>query len=551
MNLCKQCNNSFPIDPWDRQHYEQMQVPEPTLCPNCRQQRRLTWRNERHWYRRPCQKCHKSTISMYAPESPYPSYCQTCWWQDDWDPLTYGQDFDFSRPFFEQYRQLQLKVPRVGLFNLNSENSEYTHHSSYNKNCYMGVAMGGCEECLYGHWILKSKNVIDALYSDESENCYEVIYCIKCYETFYSEYCESMTSCWFCFECKGCSNCIACTQLQHKNYHVLNREVSKEEFEKIKKEMLSDPKKFQEIRSAYEELKKKKPRRASRQINCVSCTGNDLVDCKNAQSCFNCHELEDCKYIFDAGNNKNGMDNYEHGWLKPSELIYECHGGMTGFNLRFCHICAESRDLTYCDACFNNCVDLFGCIGLKHKSYCILNKQYSKKDYFNLKSEIINHMKRTGEWGEFFPTKVSPFAYNETPAMEYFSLDKSAVEKRGWHWRSVKEEVPKVAKIIPGNQLHEEIQKIPDDILNWAIECEATKRLFRITAQELKFYRQYQIHLPHLHPDERHRRRMSLRPPRGIWERSCTKCQKKVSSTYPPERLEKVYCEECYLKEVY
>jgi hypothetical protein len=30
-----------------------------------------------------------------------------------------------------------------------------------------------------------------------------------------------------------------------------------------------------------------------------------------------------------------------------------------------------------------------------------------------------------GEWGEFFPSHVSPFGYNETVAMEYYPVDRN------------------------------------------------------------------------------------------------------------------------------
>ena len=49
--------------------------------------------------------------------------------------------------------------------------------------------------------------------------------------------------------------------------------------------------------------------------------------------------------------------------------------------------------------------------------------------------KIVDHMKSTGEWGEFFPSSLSPFGYNETVAQEYFPLDKSEVVNRGWNWR--------------------------------------------------------------------------------------------------------------------
>lgn len=50
-----------------------------------------------------------------------------------------------------------------------------------------------------------------------------------------------------------------------------------------------------------------------------------------------------------------------------------------------------------------------------------------------------------------------------------------------------------------------------DDILQAAIVCEVTGRLFRIEAKELAFYRKHHLPLPHRHPDQRHLERIGLR----------------------------------------
>ena len=92
---------------------------------------------------------------------------------------------------------------------------------------------------------------------------------------------------------------------------------------------------------------------------------------------------------------------------------------------------------------------------------------------------------------------------------------------------------------------------VPDDILNWAIECEVTKKPFRIIKQELEFYRKHNLPIPRRHPDQRHLDRMKLRNPRRLFERKCDKCQKDIQTTYAPERPEIIYCEECYNKEIY
>jgi len=97
------------------------------------------------------------------------------------------------------------------------------------------------------------------------------------------------------------------------------------------------------------------------------------------------------------------------------------------------HVIFDSKNITYCDSCRNSS-DLFGCIGVNHGKYAILNKAYSQQEYKTLQSKIIDHMKSTGEWGEFFPLKYSPYPYEDTAAQDWYPLAQNEVEKRGGRW---------------------------------------------------------------------------------------------------------------------
>jgi hypothetical protein len=123
MPNCKQCKSLFEVTDKDRQFYGKISVPEPTLCPDCRQQRRLAWRNERVLYRRDCDMCHRSVVSIYSPDKPLKVYCPDCWWSDKWSTVSYGRDFDFSKSFFEQFHGLQSVAPRMALINSKSDNA--------------------------------------------------------------------------------------------------------------------------------------------------------------------------------------------------------------------------------------------------------------------------------------------------------------------------------------------------------------------------------------------------------------------------------------------
>ena len=131
--ICQNCKKDFTIESDDFKFYEKMKVPTPTLCPDCRYQRRIANRNEWNFYKRNCDLCGKSMVSIYNPSYSGPAYCQSCWWSDKWDPMIYGKDFDFSKSFFEQFSELHFAVPRIALTNVNSVNSDYSNQSNENK----------------------------------------------------------------------------------------------------------------------------------------------------------------------------------------------------------------------------------------------------------------------------------------------------------------------------------------------------------------------------------------------------------------------------------
>ncbi len=119
--ICKHCSASFDITDKDLEFYqkispifnwEKFNIPAPTLCPDCRQQRRFSFRNERKLYKRKCDATWENIISIYSPDKPYKIYNQDFWWSDKWDPMDYGIEFDFNKSFFEQFNNLFKEVPK-------------------------------------------------------------------------------------------------------------------------------------------------------------------------------------------------------------------------------------------------------------------------------------------------------------------------------------------------------------------------------------------------------------------------------------------------------
>jgi hypothetical protein len=555
---CESCGSDFEVTKEDLAFYDRVSptfagkkfaVPPPKMCPDCRKQRRMLFRNLRSLHERKCDLTGKSILTAYAPDSPLTVYCNEEWWGDGWNSLDYGRDYDLSRSFFDQFADLYHKVPVMHLYGHHLENCDYVNGASKCKNCYLCFNMDYCEDCYFLADAMHMKDSADCLSTSHCELCYECVQCDGCYDLSYSHQCTNCREGALLFDCKKCANCIACCNLVEKEYHIFNKPVSREEFVQQKEGLLL-PENLQNTIAKAREFQAQFPKKHYFGHSNENSTGDNITHTKNAINCFDGSEMENCKHCHYTFDIHHCMDHTIYG--DHSEWIYNCMA--TGTNCAhnsFCMYCwSGSHNNLYCHQ-VNACEHCFGCSGLKHQKYCILNKQYSEDQYNTLVPKIIEKMKQDGEWGEFFPKDMTPFAYNETVAHEYYSLSREEAELQGYRWRENIGEIPDVEKIISAEKLPLSINDIPDDVLNWAIKCQATERPFRIVRQELSFYRKHNIPLPHFHPDERHWRRIARRNPRKLWDRECMKCQKEIQTTYSPERPETVYCESCYLKKVY
>jgi hypothetical protein len=552
---CPNCAQNFEITDEDLAFYDRISpviigkkypVSPPTLCPDCRQQRRLAFRNEKKFYKRKCDFSGKEIISIYSPDKPCAVYDNEIWWSDKWDPLSYGRPYDFNRTFFEQYNELNLAVPRPAIVNMSSENSVYTNHSAYNKNCYMCINTGYSEDLLYvSNFSLYSKDCADCLAIQNCELCY---FCVNTKDSYSSRYlyeCEKCMDSAFLYDCRNCQNCFGCWNLRNKKYCISNIQYSKEKYEEKIKQLLpktwKDEQKF--FADFWQSVERKAVHRGAVIDKSENSTGDHLNGNKNARDSYYIFGSEDCAHCYDAGEIKTSYDAYEPF---KGELQYETHACNLGYGLMACSKCYEDDALNYCQYCWYSS-NLFGCFGMKKQKYCILNKQYTKEEYEKLVPKIIEHMQRTGEWGEFFPAAVSPFGYNETAAQDYYPHEKNEILKKGWKWKDAE-----IAETINQNyKIPSTIDDVPDSITDEVLQCTNCKKNYRIVIQEVKFYRNQNLPIPEHCFDCRHKTRMSLRNPRKFYPRQCAKCGAKIQTTYAPDRQEKVYCEQCYLKEVY
>ena len=554
ISRCASSGLEFELTPEDENFYrrvspafmgEKQLIPTPAFSPQARLVRRMTWRNDRTFFRRRCSLSGKDIIAIYPADTPFPVYHPSEWWSDKWNPESFGRDVSFKRPFFEQWCDLMTAVPRLGVDIVNCENSDYCNYCGDDKNCYLDIAGEANEDCYFNLFTKYSKNCVDCTFVYNSQLVYQSINCYNCYEVVCGYYLEDCSNCDFCFDLKGCRNCLFCSNLRRKEYHISNRPVTREEYEAAIRELRKDSFAAMERHAAgWREVIRNAIHRDMYNLNSEECTGDNIKNSKNCLFCFNVTNCWDCKYLYDVLDARDCYDlNYS---LYNPELSLEL---ISTLSMKFSAFCMASHYCTtcfYCDQC-NNSQNLFGCIGMNQKQYCILNKQYSREDYEKTALRLTGLMKETGEWGQFFPSALSPWGYNETVAQEYFPLSEREARAQGFNWR----EGPKSgATEGKSAQIPDSISAVDDSILGQVLRCSVTGKPYRLAGAELQFYRQMGLAIPRKAPDTRHLERLQMRNPRVLYRRKCSKTGADIMTTYAPDRPEKVYSTAAYFAEV-
>jgi hypothetical protein len=226
-------------------------------------------------------------------------------------------------------------------------------------------------------------------------------------------------------------------------------------------------------------------------------------------------------------------------------------------NVKFCNECwPDVLDVEYSIYSIA-CKHVFGCVNLKRKEYCILNKEYSKEEYERLVIQIREDMTKNpykdsvGQvypYGEHLPLGISPFGYNETFAQQFFPKTKEAATAQGSSWYEGEPSQYQVTK--QGSDLPDTIAATEDSVLKENIGCNECGKAFRLTQGELALMRKLNLPLPRICSNCRQKARFARTNPPKLYDRTCAKCSKAIKTSYAPERPEIVYCEECYQREV-
>ena len=503
---CSASNASFVVKAEDEQFYSKIDVPVPRLSPDERARRRLAFINIRSLYK------HNGLISPYTPEDARNVVSYSRWASDEVNGLEFGRGFDFQRTFSEQFIELQKLAPRWNLVTYQCENCDWCINCAYCKDSYLVRSSISAQDCFYSDKIQRCKDVSDCLNISDSELCYELINASHCFEVSWSEDVEGCQHSYYLYDCRSCSYCIGCVGLSHKEFYFLNAPVTREEFATTHTKLLNDAEFRNSVEMQFEKLKQKYLHPAVRILQSENCIGDRLWNCKNVYWGFSLKDAVDCSYTHLGTSAKDCFDCSQPDEM---ELCYEVTSAYKTYNSKFCFNVFEIRDCDYCETS-GMIHDCFGCVGLHRKSFCILNKQYSKEGYSQLRAQIVEHMKKTGEWGEFFSMKHSRYCYNETVAYEYFPLTKAECVAQGYRWREERKD---------------------ESITNAdRVTCPSSQKPFQLQQSELTFYQRMGLPLPVLHPDVRHSLRRGKTNPLTLFRTKCAVTQNEILTSIPPSR---------------
>ena len=545
----------------DIRFVEKLNILPPRECPDCRMRKRMAMMaNIFQFYKKGC-SAHpeERVVSQISEENKYKIYDNQYWWNPaQWDPMSFGRDYDPNGKFQDQLLKLIQDVPHRALARYNKDvvNSEYTVDSLSIKNCYLSSTIGIAENISYGLWVLYSQDSIDLLGADHVQYSYEIIDSDHIYNSKYIQNSSNCSNSAFLFDCHNCQDCFGCVNLRNKKFCYLNEQLSEADYkERIFRIDLGDSAVSEEFRKKFSSFMDTNAIfRATLTISSPNSTGDHLRDCKN---CFQSFHGMSAKWVLTFYKNENvrysqdfigAEDCMDVTIFGPGEQCYNTIEGLSVNKVISSYFVNDCTEVEYSFEC-SDCRYCFGCSGLKKKKYCILNKQYSEDEYWRLVDTIKTRMVSDGVYGEFLPLHDSFFYYEDTYAQAISPL--SPEEQREMDVNLKPENLRiesmdlKVLDKTPTN-----IKDASDDILNFAIICEESKKPFRIIKSELEFYRKHSIPIPRLHPQVRLMDRFKKRNPYKLVDSTCLRCSKKIQTAYNPGRKLRIYCDQCYQAEV-
>jgi hypothetical protein len=549
--ICVHCGNNFFITEIDKEFLNYFAVPEFNECYLCRRKHKLAFVNYTTFYLRPNDVFGKDEkiISTIDENAPFPVYDNEYYYSDLHNPLDFYIEYNDNKTFFENLYELFKICPQPALNqNPTNINSPYLNGGAHMKDAYYCFGGFGTEHIAYSMWSLNSRDSHDTLIAIESEKVYDSVFPEKSFNSNFLYFSRNIMDSQFMYDCRNCSNCFGCVNLRHKKYNIFNIQYSEGEyFEKIKEYDLANTDILEKVKINFWDFVKKFPIRASHNEHSSNSSGvfilnsnnvNDSVWVINGEHLLNTEFSMSVKDSFDVliSSNSNNLCN-----------VVSCDDEC--FNIKHSSFCRNTSNAEY-SIFLKNCKYCFACVGLRDKSYCVFNIQYTKEEYEEKVKYFKNILVSEGLYGSFFPLIFSFYSYNASLA---FLIDedknKNILLKNGSRFTEPHSNISSDTKLIEVKGLPKNLNEIDEEIINFGIIGLKTKRPYKIRKEDLDFYKTHNVYIPLYHPIDRFKSRLDILNNFQIKKVVCQKCSNIVNSNFSDKEYI-IYCDDCFTKEV-
>ena len=480
-------------------------LPLPEIAPQEFLRQLGSWGNLLNLYKTQSALSGKHQLSRYNPEIGYLVCTPEEFWSESVDNRDVGRPYDFDRPFFEQFFEVARKSMLVPLAATNCEGSDYINGAVGVKDSYLCFGIFNSRNCMYSYMVHDCSDCYDCIDILQCELCYDCHMLRNCYDCRFSQICSNCSQCLFCEDCIGCKNCIFSFGLRHQQYMIRNQQVTREEYEQFVISLgLQSRKAIVAAKNQFHDELKAAGYTASTVVNAEDSSGHFLTNVKDVAHSYYTHNAHECGYMMLSQNCRQ----FWRGISEGGELGYESMAHGKTYCTYHCYMDVGGSFNLYSLALANGCSHCFGCVGLNRKSYCILNRQYTKDEYFDLAPRIIEAMKARNEWGRFFPASESPHYYQDALCSDWLEPIPLAVAmQRGYRVRAEEgrpRSSPSTTIAIPDS-----IADTPADICENTFVCPITGGPFRFQKPEFDFHARHGIPLPNNHWANRLRSRIA------------------------------------------
>ncbi len=139
----------------------------------------------------------------------------------------------------KEVEEFGKQFPKQSSHQLDNENCEYGEYFYNNHHSYYLFDSTKNDDCAYLFDSHRNKNSFDQTYSAENELCYDIVDSIASYQSFFCQDIVKSTQSYFSRDLINCHNCFGSCCLKSKEYCILNKQYSPEEYQKITKDILS------------------------------------------------------------------------------------------------------------------------------------------------------------------------------------------------------------------------------------------------------------------------------------------------------------------------